>query len=205
MPQYNIDAGLKQPAYMQLYHQIRDDITRGVCPYGMKLPSKRFLAAETGTSVITVQHAYDLLTDEGYIRSRERSGYFVSYRENELFPVAPDSSTESEFSANIPGHHEISDIPIRGPILTPEQEQFPFTVLAKTARKVLTEHGEKLLQRSPNSGTMFLREAIAQYLARSRRIIVSPEQIVIGSGSEYLYNLIVQGAGADFRAGGSLL
>ena len=40
MPQYNIDAGLKQPAYMQLYHQIRDDITRGVCPYGMKLPSK---------------------------------------------------------------------------------------------------------------------------------------------------------------------
>ena len=209
MPQYNIDPGLKQPAYMQLYHQIRDDITRGVCPYGMKLPSKRFLAAETGTSVITVQHAYDLLADEGYIRSRERSGYFVSYRENELFPVAPDSSTESEFpvapdsstesefSANIPDHHEISDIPIRGPILNPEQEQFPFTVLAKTARKVLTEHGEKLLQRSPNSGTMFLREAIAQYLARSRRIIVSPEQIVIGSGSEYLYNLIVQMLGRE--------
>ena len=197
MPQYNIDAGLKQPAYMQLYHQIRDDITRGVCPYGMKLPSKRFLAAETGTSVITVQHAYDLLTDEGYIRSRERSGYFVSYRENELFPVAPDSSTESEFSANITGLHEISDIPVRGPILTPEQEQFPFTVLAKTARKVLTEHGEKLLQRSPNSGTMFLREAIAQYLARSRRIIVSTEQIVIGSGSEYLYNLIVQMLGRE--------
>ena len=209
MPQYNIDAGLKQPAYMQLYHQIRDDITRGVCPYGMKLPSKRFLATETGTSVITVQHAYDLLADEGYIRSQERSGYFVSYRENELFPVAPDSSTESEFpvapdsstesefSANIPDHHEISDIPIRGPILNPEQEQFPFTVLAKTARKVLTEHGEKLLQRSPNSGTMFLREAIAQYLARSRRIIVSPEQIVIGSGSEYLYNLIVQMLGRE--------
>ena len=209
MPQYNIDAGLKQPAYMQLYHQIRDDITRGVYPYGMKLPSKRFLAAETGTSVITVQHAYDLLTDEGYIRSQERSGYFVSYRENELFPVAPDSSTESEFpvapdsstesefSANIPDHHEISDIPIRGPILNPEQEQFPFTVLAKTARKVLTEHGEKLLQRSPNSGTMYLREAIAQYLARSRRIIVSPEQIVIGSGSEYLYNLIVQMLGRE--------
>ena len=196
MPQYNIDTGLKQPAYMQLYHQIRDDITRGV--------------------------------DEGYIRSRERSGYFVSYRENELFPVAPDTSTgHDDLTWRDPGKyegpvywghasnssdgapdsgdgfpdspdlHEISDIPIRGPILTPEQEQFPFTVLAKTARKVLTEHGEKLLQRSPNSGTMFLREAIAQYLARSRRIIVSPEQIVIGSGSEYLYNLIVQMLGRE--------
>ena len=243
MPQYNIDPGLKQPAYLQLYHQIRDDITSGVCPYDMKLPSKRFLAAETGTSVITVQHAYDLLADEGYIRSRERSGYYVSYRENELFPVAPAFSA-SPSAAHIPGAtpnapdhssniheisahhdssrlhgssslhgisdlhgisslhgssdlHELSDIPIRGPILTPEQEQFPFSVLAKTARRVLTEHGEKLLQRSPNSGTMFLREAIAQYLARSRRIIVSPEQIVIGSGSEYLYNLIVQMLGRE--------
>ena len=237
MPQYNIDPGLKQPAYLQLYHQIRDDIMSGVCPYDMKLPSKRFLAAETGTSVITVQHAYDLLADEGYIRSRERSGYYVSYRENELFPVAPAFSA-SPSAAHIPGAtpnapdhssniheisahhdssslhgisdlhgnsslhgssdlHELSDIPIRGPILTPEQEQFPFSVLAKTARRVLTEHGEKLLQRSPNSGTMFLRETIAQYLARSRRIMVSPEQIVIGSGSEYLYNLIVQMLGRE--------
>ena len=89
MPAYHISAELKQPAYLQLYRQIRDDITGGVCPYGMKLPSKRFLAAETGLSVITVQHAYDLLADEGYIRSRERSGYFVIYRESDLFAAAP--------------------------------------------------------------------------------------------------------------------
>ena len=243
MPQYNIDQAQKQPAYLQLYHQIRDDITNGVCPYGMKLPSKRFLAAETGISVITVQHAYDLLADEGYIEPRERSGYFVIYRENELFPVAPglsissagqnhfggydnkneasanhlhfanltpDTTTSSSLTgtahsisdlaeaiSNTPDLHEISDIPIRGPILSPEQEQFPFTVLARTARKVLTEQGENLLLRSPNSGTVALREAIAQYLARSRRILVSPEQIVIGSGSEYLYNLIVQMLGRE--------
>ena len=69
--------------------------------------------------------------------------------------------------------------------------------MARTARKVLSERGESLLQRSPNSGTIELREAIAQYLARSRRINVLPEQIVIGSGSEYLYNLIVQMLGRD--------
>ena len=65
MPAYHISAELKQPAYLQLYRQIRDDITGGVCPYGMKLPSKRFLAAETGLSVIRVEHAYDLLGGEG--------------------------------------------------------------------------------------------------------------------------------------------
>lgn len=219
MPLYSIDPNIKQPAYLQLYLQIRQDITSGLCPYESKLPSKRFLAAETGTSVITVQHAYDLLSDEGYIRSQERSGYYVCYKEGEIFPVV--SATLSSFgginnvaesgtdalSSSLPGDDpiiseiteipEISDIPVRGPIVTPEQERFPFSILAKTARKVLTDYGEELLVRSPNSGTAVLRETIAQYLARSRRINVAPEQIVIGSGSEYLYNLIVQMLGRE--------
>ena len=206
MPQYKIDPQIRQPAYLQLYNQIREDIIGGICPYQMKLPSKRFLAAETGTSVITVQHAYDLLADEGYIESRERSGFYVSYRENEVFAASagaesslqetPDAAGFQE-TIDPAGFHEISDIPIRGPIVTPEQEQFPFNILARTARRVLSEYGETLLMRSPNSGTAFLREAIAQYLARSRRINVTPEQIVIGSGSEYLYNLIVQMLGRE--------
>ena len=131
MPQYKIDPVLKQPAYLQLYNQLREDITRGLCPYGSKLPSKRFLAAETGTSVITVQHAYDLLADEGYIESRERSGYYVSYKENELFPVAAVTEESAVDLSELTDVHEISDIPIRGPVVTPEQEQFPFNTLAK--------------------------------------------------------------------------
>ena len=182
MPQYKLDPEIKQPAYLQLYHQLRDDITGGICPYGTRLPSKRFLAAETGTSVITVQHAYDLLADEGYIESRERSGFFVSYREHELFPAANTAANAAAGrigTLEMPEIHEISDIPLRGPVVSPEEEQFPFSVLARTARRVLSERGESLLQRSPNSGTIELREAIAQYLARSRRINVLPEQIVI--------------------------
>ena len=203
MPQYSINPELRQPAYLQLYNQIREDITNGICPFQSKLPSKRYLASETGTSVITVQHAYDLLADEGYIESRERSGYYVIYKENELFPVASaaDEFSSADGTASEPVDaaelHEISDIPIRGPIVTPEQEQFPFNTLARKARKVLSEYGESLLVRSPNSGTVLLREAIAQYLARSRRMNVAPDQIVIGSGSEYLYNLIVQILGRE--------
>ena len=242
MPLYSIDPTIKQPAYLQLYRQIRQDITSGLCPYGSKLPSKRFLAAETGTSVITVQHAYDLLSDEGYIRSQERSGYYVFYKEGEIFPVASSElshlggdlnisggfsgaaeETQNDKKSNSPAVKdsitsetaqipeipelpeiseiseipEISDIPVRGPIVTPEQESFPFTIWAKTVRRVLADYGEELLVRSPNSGTAILRETIAQYLARSRRINVAPEQIVIGSGSEYLYNLIVQMLGRE--------
>lgn len=70
--------------------------------------------------------------------------------------------------------------------------EFPFTLFARTMRSVLTNRGEDILIRSPNSGCMELRRAIAAYLARSRRIEVSPDQIIIGSGSEYLYTMIVQ-------------
>ena len=58
-------------------------------------------------------------------------------------------------------------------------------------RKVLAEHGDFLLEKSPNCGCVELREAIRHYLARNRGIQVETEQIIIGSGSEYLYNLII--------------
>lgn len=69
---YRIDRKSKQPAYMQLYNQLRRDITGGAYLWGKRLPSKRVLADEAGVSVITVQHACDLLIDEGYIEAREK-------------------------------------------------------------------------------------------------------------------------------------
>jgi GntR family transcriptional regulator/MocR family aminotransferase len=69
---------------------------------------------------------------------------------------------------------------------------FPLSVLSKTMRKILTEHGDLLLEKSQNYGCTELREAIGRYLARNKGITIDTEQIIIGSGSEYLYGLIVE-------------
>ena len=61
-------------AYMKLYVNLRDAITRGVYDYGTKIPSKRRIADQKGTSIITVEHALSLRTEEGYIEPRDRSG-----------------------------------------------------------------------------------------------------------------------------------
>ncbi len=58
-------------------------------------------------------------------------------------------------------------------------------------RRVISAYGEALLDVSPNLGCIELRGAIARYLARNRNIYVDIDQIVIGSGAEYLYSLIV--------------
>lgn len=177
---YSIDTNSIQKAYMQLYEQLRDDIINSIYKYGDKLPSKRILAEETLTSVITVEHAYSILCDEGYIEPRERSGYFVTYRKDDFLPI---TETEMQYVSSIPHHYHTND--------------FPFSVFAKTMRNVISKYGENILIKSPNTGCIELKKAISNYLARGKGINVSHNQIVIGSGAEYLYGLIVQFLGRD--------
>ncbi len=171
---YRIDKE-KRPVYLQLYKQIREDIIAENYPYNTKLPSKRNLAMETGVSTITVEHAYALLCEEGYVESRERSGFVVIFKKTDGFATSSAPYTVS------PLHHNEHAYP-----------DFPISVLSKTMRKVLAEHRNSLLDKAPNQGCIELREAIRHYLSRNRGIQVSVEQIVIGSGSEYLYGLIIE-------------
>lgn len=195
---YEIDRRRKKAAYLQLYDQMRDEIVHGIYRCGMRIPSKRMIAEESGISVITVEHAYALLCDEGYIEPRERSGYFVCYRREDNFPVGEGAGGRMEA--------EQDSEPVRGAgsrelervyAEIPKTERFPFSVFAKTMRRVLTNDAEEIMRRSPNNGVPRLRGAIASYLARSRGIVVRPDQIVIGAGSEHLYGLIVQMIGRD--------
>lgn len=168
-------------AYLQIYEQIKGDIIDGIYQYDTKLPSKRLLAEELAVSVITVEHAYSLLCEEGYVDTRERSGYFVSYTADSAF-ASPEKLTK-------PPLHHIH--------LADHDNDFPFSVYAKTVRRVLSEYGKNIFDTCEASGCAELKNAIRNYLKRSRGISVTTEQIVIGAGSEYLYGLIVQMLGKN--------
>lgn len=165
-----------RPVYLQLYRQLKEDIINGVYPYKSKLPSKRLLAAEAGVSTVTVEHAYELLCDEGYAVPHERSGYFVIFCGGDGFvsDIACDKTP-----LRIPHSHSTSPI-------------FPFSVFARTMRSVISDYCEELLEKSENKGRFELRSALRRYLLKNRGIDVHEEQIVVGSGSEYLYGLIIE-------------
>lgn len=200
---YFVDLNKEEFAYMQLYKQMKKDIVEGVLPFGSKLPSKRLLAEETGVSVITVEHTYSILCDEGYIEARQRSGYFVIYRESDFHCVGQSYMGESDWRSDSAltdsnkAHDLLHHVPSHEPSHGKAKGNFPFSVLAKTMRRVLTDYSEEILVKSPNHGCPELREAISSYLKRTSGIIVRPEQIIIGSGAEYLYSLIVQLLGKD--------
>ena len=69
-----------KPAYLRLYETLREQILSGAWPWGARIPSKRATAEKEGVSVITAEHAYALLCEEGYLQARQRSGYYVLYR-----------------------------------------------------------------------------------------------------------------------------
>lgn len=76
-------------------------------------------------------------------------------------------------------------------------EKFPFSLWSHTMRQVLSGADEKLLQRVEVKGVYELRESISKYLREFRNMNVSPEQIVIGAGTENIFSMIVQFLGRE--------
>lgn len=171
----------KAPAYLQIYNRVKNLILQGTYPTHSKLPSKRDMAAKMGVSTITIEHAYALLFEEGYVEARERSGFFVIFRSSDGF-----ASSGEQQVVHRSWEHSQDTFP-----------EFPISVLTKTMRRVMNDYGNSILEKSPNAGCVELREAIQKYLARNRSIYAQIDQIVIGSGAEYIYNLIVGLFGRD--------
>lgn len=181
---YKISKGAK-PLYLQIYEQLKTDILNEAYEYKSKLPSKRIMAEELGVSVITVEHAYALLYEEGYIESVEKSGYYISFCPSNFLGRAKEKRIDTPVIT----------------VSTPQNYDFPFSVMAKTMRKVLSDKQNLCFQKSPNKGCLEFRISLAKYLMRCRGINVVPEQIIIGSGAEYLYTLVAELLGRNLTYG----
>ncbi len=161
--------------YYQLYKELKNKILSSDYRSGEKLPSKRVMADQCGHSLITVQKAYAMLEDEGYIVAQERKGYFVCAIDTNM-----QNCSEKQKIVHLPEGHKKSG------------QDFEYSVWFKTVRKVISERGEELFVKAPNKGCAVLRNAIADYLHRYRGMLAQPECIIIGSGAEQLYESVVQ-------------
>lgn len=181
---YTLDRSGKVPLYEQLYRALKADILSGELSSGEKLPSGRAFAEHLGVGRVTVETAYAQLLAEGYLTSRERAGYFV---EAVTPALLPHTAAQPSF-------------PVAPPRIQPQgvaAERFPFSVWARLMRGVLLDRREELLQPIPDAGMFVLRQAIAAELYQQRGVSVSPEQIYIGAGAAYFYNLLIQFLGCE--------
>ncbi len=170
------------PRYEYLYRCIRRDIQDGVLQANEKLPSKRTLSQHLSVSVTTIETAYAILVSEGYIYSKNNSGFFVcaNQAKGQFQPDAFDQEPQEpeqriDFKAN-----------------KCSLSLFPMNTWARLMRQVLSNQDPVLLQTVPYNGLYVLRRAIAAYLYEFKGMRVSPSQIIIGAGTEYLYARLIQ-------------
>ena len=166
----------RTPLYESIYRQLREEISAGQRRTGEKLPSKRALAARLGVSINTVEGAYRQLESEGYIEARPRSGFYVL----PLADLVPASGPERPVSRT-----EVTPAPeVEFTVGAVDEALFPMTVWQRLTRASLNSPG--VLSRTEAQGDPGLREEIARYLARARGVRCTPDQIVVGTGTDAL-------------------
>jgi len=73
-----IDFDSEVPIYVQIKNQVIEGIARGEIEGNEELPSVRALAEDIGVNMHTVNKAYTMLKEEGYIKIDRRKGAIVS-------------------------------------------------------------------------------------------------------------------------------
>lgn len=165
--------------YEQLYEYIKDEI-RDKKLIG-QLPSKRNLAEHLGISVNTVTRSYDNLIDEGYIYSKERKGYFTSDIDNlavlSKIPMEIIKTEEKSYKYSLDSN-------------SVDLDNFPIYTWRKMVNSTLNYADNSWLNLESFLGLEELRREIARYLRGSRGVKTSYENVVIGSGVNYLMQML---------------
>lgn len=163
--------------YIQLYKEIKNKILSGEIREGEKLPSLRSISESLSISITTSQMAYNQLLVEGYITSKPQSGYYAAQGLSSKSCTNP-SSQQTPFS-----NYTFNDE--ENPYIC-DSECFDFIKWKKCSAHIYNEYSNQLLFESNPQGEAALRFEIAKYVYSSRGVTCSPEQIVIGAGTQQI-------------------
>jgi GntR family transcriptional regulator / MocR family aminotransferase len=198
-----------EPLHLQLYRALRTAILRGTLPPGSRLPSTRTLAADAGVARNTALLAYDQLLGEGYAVTRRGSGTYVTGElPDRVLEVPPPSRATPSRDQPRPPRLSRYGTRIRDwrvsweatrPALRydfrygrPAFAEFPWA----TWRRLLVRRARGAVERDldygPAAGLPELRDAVAAYLARSRGVACTPEQVVVVRGTQQAIDLIAR-------------
>jgi GntR family transcriptional regulator/MocR family aminotransferase len=186
----------------QVYERLRDAIAGGSLKPGTRLPPSREHAEILGVSRNTVLWAVERLQFEGYLAARVGDGTYVSeqtagFRSGVSARRAPAPPGEADLSRRgrriartevTWGPRAPETTPFR--IGTPALEAFPFALWERLQRQTSPRTRLATSAYQHPAGHVPLREAIAEFLAVSRGIACTPEQILVTTGSQQAIDLV---------------
>ena len=186
----SLDTRSRIPLYEQIYDYIKTDIQSGRIPYGEKLPSTRFLSKHLEVSRSTVELAYEQLMSEGYIESVPYKGFFVA-QIDELYHLKKDKPQPQRERKEARRYRY--DFTPNGVDL----KSFPYNVWRKLSKDILLDDRTELFRSGDSQGEYGFRSAICSYLYQARGVDCTPDQIIVGAGSDYILMLLGMILGMD--------
>lgn len=183
----SIDHTGREPMYLQIYKYIVSEIQQGNLPCHGKLPSGRELAQDLNISRNTVNMAYAQLESEGYIEALPKRGYFVREIDGLLNMHIPEAPVQRVTESVRPAEYQVDFSPFGIDL-----QHAPYGRWQKLMKETMLDNNEGLFQNGDSQGDVPFRQAIKEYLHRSRGVKCTEEQIIIGAGTDYLLMLLTR-------------
>ncbi|GGX60602.1 MocR-like pyridoxine biosynthesis transcription factor PdxR [Streptomyces fructofermentans] len=160
---------------------LREAVRGGRLAPGTRLPPYRSLAADLGVARNTVADAYAELVAEGWLTARQGSGTRVAERAK---PLGDRTRVPRKAPARTRGpRHDLR----QG---TPDASSFPRAAWLASYRRALRTAPNEAFGPGDPAGRTELREALTEYLARTRGVRTEPGRIVICSGFAHALRLL---------------
>ncbi|TLS52340.1 PLP-dependent aminotransferase family protein [Paenibacillus antri] len=183
----------EMPIYRQIYRQIRELIVSGRLPDGTKLPSVRALQVQLNISKTPIETAYQMLTAEGYVVSKPRSGLFAAthgIRDAERAEAAAPSRNAACSEQPTPAARPAFVADFDPTAL--DSDLFPWRTWMKTMKEAMEMRAGDIGKYGHPQGEFELRLALADYLRHSRGVNASPERIAVGVGMAYSIGVLTK-------------
>lgn len=167
--------------YIQVYEYYKELILSEQIPEGTRLPSIRKGSVQLQMSRTTMESAYLLLAAEGYIMAKPQSGYYVT----DIVRKQKEITTLFVRQKRKKAEEITYDFATTGV----DRESFRFALWSRYMKSALRQD-ERLLSYGEPQGELEFREVLCEYLRKSRNVICTPEQIVIGAGVQSLLQIL---------------
>lgn len=194
----------KKPLYKHIITLIEQAIENGQLQAGDRLPSERELSQLLKVNRSTVVHALNNLTDRGVLIRKTGSGSFINHQKwglqsqpliNWQSPPSVLSQKSDSYALKANQLRKEAQITHK-PLLDLSNGDLPTDLLPALSLHKLSwqellhhEQGEEASHLGLNS----LRKAVKDYLAKSLKLSVDDDQILITSGTQQAIFLITQG------------
>ena len=195
-----VDPERAEPAYRQVYGQLRAAILSGELPPGSRLPPTRDLARAGGVARVTIVQAYRQLEAEGFIESRVGAGTYVAAGvaaapADARLPFQPPLTEWGRRAVAVgraarPADGSRAEIDFG--LGRSFAEQFPYDVWRRLLARYLSTDDAMLSRYGSPAGFLPLRQAVADYLRRARGVRCATEQVVIVSGAQQALDILAR-------------